>query len=314
MIPKTMTKSAFPALDVFHGLLMLAALVVAYYIPFELVLLSYAILGPLHYLTEISWLHDRSYFMERGYLAWFLVLCTILVLAFSVHVPGATAAVFCAALAFAAAFALFKDTRVRAMALGFGLVVGVVVALVPAFHTPLIALLPTVIHVSVFTFLFMLVGALRGKSVSQGILVMMYVASIMAIMVYPPTVTVRAPEFAALGPKYFGNIAAVLGTIFGRAWPFDARLAGFLSFIYTYHYLNWFVKVRVIKWDAVSKERLLTTIILGIGATSFYFINYDLGFMILFSLSMLHVMLEFPLNALSIRQLGSFMAARGAIS
>jgi len=47
--------------------------------------------------------------------------------------------------------------------------------------------------------------------------------------------------------------------------------------------------------------------IMGLGATSFYFINYDLGFVILFTLSLLHVMLEFPLNVLSIRQLGGLM-------
>jgi hypothetical protein len=27
---------------------------------------AYAVLGPLHYLTEISWIHDRGYFVDRG--------------------------------------------------------------------------------------------------------------------------------------------------------------------------------------------------------------------------------------------------------
>src|SRR2546427_4816034 len=44
--------------------LMLLSLGVAFFIPFELFLFSYAILGPLHYLTEISWLHERKYFTE----------------------------------------------------------------------------------------------------------------------------------------------------------------------------------------------------------------------------------------------------------
>lgn len=42
--------------------LMIVSCLVAYVIPFELFLFSYAVLGPLHYLTEISWLHDRGYF------------------------------------------------------------------------------------------------------------------------------------------------------------------------------------------------------------------------------------------------------------
>ena len=44
------------ARDAVHGGLMLAALAAAYVLPFELLLLSYAILGPAHYFTEISWL------------------------------------------------------------------------------------------------------------------------------------------------------------------------------------------------------------------------------------------------------------------
>src|SRR6478736_2170990 len=45
--------------------LMVLSLVVAAVVPFELFLISYAVLGPLHYLTEISWLHDRQYFAPR---------------------------------------------------------------------------------------------------------------------------------------------------------------------------------------------------------------------------------------------------------
>lgn len=45
--------------------LMLIALIAAFILPFEVFLLSYAILGPLHYLTEISWLHDRQYFAPK---------------------------------------------------------------------------------------------------------------------------------------------------------------------------------------------------------------------------------------------------------
>ena len=44
--------------------LMIGACLAAYIFPFELFLFSYAVLGPLHYLTEISWLHERNYFTE----------------------------------------------------------------------------------------------------------------------------------------------------------------------------------------------------------------------------------------------------------
>lgn len=301
------SKFAFPALDILHAGMMLVALAVAYALPFELVLLSYAILGPLHYLTEISWLHDRSYFMQHRSLAWFLALCTVVVLALSLRDSPATGIIFCLALAFSAAFTLFGSFWARAIVILIGLGAGLVVSRIPPLNTPLIILLPTVIHVSIFTLLFMVVGALRGKSFSQAVLVLLYMAGITTLLFYPPVVAMHIPVLATRTPQIFGSIAKAFRGIFGGAWPFDARLAGFLSFIYTYHYLNWFIKVRVIKWDAVSRERLLMIFIMGLGATSFYFINYDLGFVILFTLSLLHVMLEFPLNVLSIRQLGGLM-------
>src|SRR5205814_7952864 len=68
--------------------LMLVSCLLAFAFPFELFLVSYAVLGPLHYLTEISWLHDRKYFTEsknrkrnnarRGWLI--LVALTLVVL------------------------------------------------------------------------------------------------------------------------------------------------------------------------------------------------------------------------------------------
>ena len=48
------------------GLMLLTA-VFAFVMPFETFLLVYAFLGPLHYLTEISWLHDRQYFTKGKY-------------------------------------------------------------------------------------------------------------------------------------------------------------------------------------------------------------------------------------------------------
>jgi hypothetical protein len=59
--------------------LMLLSCALAYVIPFELFLFSYAVLGPLHYLTEITWLKKRDCFTtgKKDYI--FLVVpCVIL--------------------------------------------------------------------------------------------------------------------------------------------------------------------------------------------------------------------------------------------
>src|SRR3984957_5219692 len=65
------------ATDAIHMGLMFAALGITYLVPFELLLLSYTVLGPAHYLTEISWLHDRKYFLPHRGLALLLSLTAL---------------------------------------------------------------------------------------------------------------------------------------------------------------------------------------------------------------------------------------------
>src|SRR5436190_4168154 len=60
--------------------LMLLACGVAYVVPFEVFLFSYAILGPLHYLTEISWLDKRNYFIQSKRDVIVFALATLLLL------------------------------------------------------------------------------------------------------------------------------------------------------------------------------------------------------------------------------------------
>jgi hypothetical protein len=55
------------------GLMILAA-TAAVFAPFQTFLLAYAVFGPLHYLTEISWLHNRNLFTPRASSRTILVL------------------------------------------------------------------------------------------------------------------------------------------------------------------------------------------------------------------------------------------------
>ena len=56
---------------------MISAAVIATVLPFELFLFVYAVLDPAHYLTQISWLHDRKYFTTGKYDFLLLVLLTL---------------------------------------------------------------------------------------------------------------------------------------------------------------------------------------------------------------------------------------------
>ena len=86
---------------------------------------------------------------------------------------------------------------------------------------------------------------------------------------------------------------------------------GLLSFVYTYHYLNWFIKADVIRWNRMSRARLAAIVVLCCAATGLYIVNFALGFTVLLLLSLMHVLLEFPLNSRSIRELAQLAAGRG---
>jgi hypothetical protein len=299
--------SGTPALrraDSLHLALLLAALALSYLLPFELLVLSYTVLGPAHYLTEISWLHDRKYFLPHRSIALLLALAALGAMFMADQFQLGVLIAFCFV-----ACAVLAAVRSRLAGLAFLVIAAMSLALLSRFEVPfglVWVLLPTVIHVSVFTLIFMTVGALKSRSVVQFCLIGIYLAAIAVILVLPPSPTTVVPLLAEIGRNYFGDIAPALGIVLGIPHlTFDARITGLLSFVYTYHYLNWFIKADVIRWAAVPKPRLAAIAVLSLAATGLYLYNYVYGFFLLFFLSLLHVLLEFPLNSISIRQLGA---------
>jgi uncharacterized membrane protein YidH (DUF202 family) len=51
------------------GLIIFSA-ILAFNYPLEIFIFSFAILGPLHYLTEISWLDKKDYFTKSSKRIW----------------------------------------------------------------------------------------------------------------------------------------------------------------------------------------------------------------------------------------------------
>jgi hypothetical protein len=290
--------------DVVHFALMLAAFALAYLLPFELVLLSYVFLGPAHYLTEISWLHDRNYFLPHRGIA--LALIVVALAASFVQNPTWFGVVVWLAFIICV---LFAGARTALQ----GVIVMMAALAATAYlagHSPGFAivgvLLPTIIHVSLFTLVFMALGAARSRSTAQFGLVAAYLVAIILIMAVPPSSATAIPALAKLAHESFGNVPQALGYAIGVPnLQLDARLTGLLSFVYTYHYLNWFIKADVIRWADVPRWRLALVAGCSIAATAFYFYDYVLGFALLLGLSLTHVLLEFPLNSVSFRQLGA---------
>jgi hypothetical protein len=301
--------------DAIHLGLMLLALAAAYLVPFELLLLAYVVLGPAHYFTEISWLHDRSYFLPHRGIAVALAALAIA----AALIDNATwfgfamwgALIVCAMLA--ATKSAAEGTLLFMIAIG-------IAAIMYAGDTSLAVagiLIPTLIHVSLFTLVFMALGAWRAQSRTQALLIVVYLAAIAAILLAPPTAEIRIASFAQAAKEYFGNVGPALSRLFGiRGLQLDTRLTSLLAFVYTYHYLNWFIKADVIRWADIPKVRLVLLVAASAAATALYFYDYAFGFTFLLALSLVHILLEFPLDALALRQLGAALGSglRGAVA
>lgn len=338
--------------------LMMASAAVAFRWPFETFLFAYVFLGPLHYLTEISWLHDRHYFTRRkhDYLALLVVALLVTVVSFASipHTPpGTVVALSFAAFAMALVFVLTDSLSMRVLVAVGGVVVGVQLAVLPVLDNVFGVFLPTIIHVFVFTGLFILVGALRGRSVS-GVLslaVFLAVAIVFAVVHLAPAgyqateyarsaygaATVRGTFSAGfmtlnyllltgLGLHDFGVrrtsaeqfVADINAYLYEH--PVALSLMAFIAFAYLYHYLNWFSKTSVIRWNDISRERLAVVVAVWIASIGLYAYDNARGFQWLFFLSFSHVLLEFPLNHVTFmsvgRELGGLLRIRkvGALS
>ncbi|KWV44449.1 hypothetical protein AS156_24390 [Bradyrhizobium macuxiense] len=292
--------------DAIHLGLMALAFAAAYLVPFELLLLAYVVLGPAHYFTEISWLHDRSYFLPHRGIAIALVVLAIAAALienaawFGFAMWGAL--IVCAMLA--ATKSAVESMLLFMVAIGLG----AAMCASDASFAVVGILVPTLVHVSLFTLVFMTLGAYRSGSPAQAMLVAAYLLAVAVILLMPPTADVRIPSFAQAAKDYFGNVGPALSRLFGiPGLKLDTRLTSLLAFVYTYHYLNWFIKADVIRWADIPRSRLAMVIAASAGSTALYFYDYAFGFTFLLALSLTHILLEFPLNSLALRQLGAAM-------
>ena len=282
---------------------MLLAALAAWWLPFETFALAYVVLGPLHYLTQLSWLADRGFFLKsRRDVLWFVPPCVAISFGLGLDQVfdvdwRAMLILGCLAAGGVLAFAGHWAVRVAGVLAGLGL--GALAWVAPG--VALLALfVPTLIHVFVFTNAFMLRGALRRRSASEGLAVLAHIGFAVALVVgvggdgggYAAT-----PE-AASTLEPFVAIRRELGSLLGLGATGDEVLAlmRFLAFAYTFHYLNWFSKTRVIRWHEVSKARLAAIVALYIACLAAYAIDYEVGFIAVGFVGMLHVFTEFPLD------------------
>ncbi len=321
---------------------MAVALGLAVALPLELFLMAYAVLGPLHYLTEINWLNDHNFHLQRKGLIWIPVFITIAVslpallssllpatayqiikpLLHPLRVAYPYAVILC--LVFAAGMVL-KYRRIwwTITAILVGLIFWLLRDLSP-YHLLGAVLLPTVVHVYLFTLAFMAYGLTKtyNRAGMAEVISLLLIPGVIALI--PSDITGYSPEGNTLSTfiqSGFGPVIASMGRILRQpGWPdmngFMASEAGiriqiFIAFAYTYHYLNWFSKVSLIGWlRNANGGRITLLIALWLFSISLYAYDYRLGLGVLFTLSLLHVTLEFPLNILSFSGIIRFVLNR----
>lgn len=315
------------------GLILLSG-VLAYLFPLELFILAFAILGPLHYLTEINWLDTKQYFTKSNRLIWLsigIVATTIIVgpkLYFEAF--GRTDSQVSKVIEFLDAwsngaifisfilsigFLFAKKKLVWLILIIVGIVGAVLFNGLEIYGLSVGLLIPTVIHVYLFTLLFMLYGTKKSKS-KWG-----YLSIALAVLVPVVIIFIQIDNQAYLFadslkdnyiesgfyvlPVRLGEmIGASNGTTFFFYEDLELRLMMFLSFIYMYHYLNWFSKTTKIEWHKnLTFKRSLVILLLWIGMLLLFYIDFSLGFIVALFFSFLHVILEFPLNMASIKAL-----------
>jgi hypothetical protein len=379
---------------------MLVTMVLAYYFPFETFLFAYAFLGPLHYLTEISWLHDRQYFTKGKYdfIPLLLIGIALSYAAFAKDSGfdmefyntfvelGLFDKLLVLALFSSLLFAFVKNLPVKIFSILFLFI------FISGWFSEdnkemnqssttvfaLTSLLPTLIHVYVFTGLFMLFGALKSRSktglMSVGAFIILPIILIFVVPVKPKTNYISAygkEAYYAGGDGFFSTNVSIIrqfelsknmtnsdyikylikdsvekkealilfkdslnkdfiiqnpehalymksvaladakpGKPEENWWSIvffssaGIMLMRFIAFAYMYHYLNWFSKTEVIRWHKVPKIRFAAVLLIWLSACGLYAYNYALGLSFLFFLSFTHVLLEFPLNMVSIVGIG----------
>jgi hypothetical protein len=294
--------------DAIHLGLMLSAFAAAYLVPFELLLLAYVVLGPAHYFTEISWLHDRSYFLPHRGIA--VALTGLAIVAALIDNASWFGFAISGALILCAMLTATKSAAEGTLLFMIALVLAAIMYAGDTSFAVAGILIPTLVHVSLFTLVFMALGAYRAQSRMQWILIVVYLVAIVAILLAPPTAEIRIASFAQAAKDYFGNVGPALSRLFGiRGLTLDTRLTSLLAFVYTYHYLNWFIKADVIRWADIPRKRLALVVAASAAATALYFYDYAFGFTFLLALSLVHILLEFPLDSLALRQLGAALAS-----
>ena len=323
------------SINLLNAGLIILSLLLAYKIPFELFLFSYAVLGPLHYLTEINWLNERNYFVrKKKYVIVLMVLAALVALPFVLRLPflaalrqtfaGSKVAhysqtvnvyIVFVSLIFSIGLIYFKKwQQVSLFFISAAIFSFLVIKFLPVYAMVVAMFIPTVVHVYLFTLLFMVYGAMNEKSAYAWLGIVLLVLSPFVIILLPLDAEKYLISNHVKSTFMYNNFNRVKNSIagilqlqetngkFNLVSVAGIKLQVFLAFAYTYHYLNWFSKTSIIGWGKnIQAKKWVVIIVLWALSVGLYYYDYRTGLLALFFLSLLHVFLEFPLNIISVK-------------
>jgi hypothetical protein len=290
-----MTTIQLNRINYFNILAMLLASCLAFIVPFELFLLSYAILGPAHYLTEISWLKGKRFFTLKKYD--YLIITLVIITSLLLKLPYANIIYYTFGLSFI--LLVVKDQINRLLAFIILVAAGYFLLSHNLLRTIFGLYVPTLIHVYVFTGAFMLFGALKDRIVSGYIALFVFLMCPLLLCFLFTSANSIATSWAIHSYRSFSQLnTTTLRNQSINIYTNQASiiLTRIIAFAYTYHYINWFSKMRIINWHRTTVTMGVVLGLIWLCSVALYFYNYHLGIKWLFILSLIHVILEFPLN------------------
>ena len=313
--------------------LIIISFLLACMLPFELFLFGYAVLGPLHYLTETNWIVNKNYFVANNYWRYIVFFGAIfysvpyivslpiinsalndstvqlLTVQLSSYTNGIMLLVFINALVF-----LFTNKN---KALWISLMLTILISIF-AFTSNVYVLingllLPTIIHVYLFTILFMIYGLQKNiNKIGMLNVFLMLLLPLLLLFLDTDIFKYQFPDvvkeaYTDNGFHYLNaNLAKLLGIYDDLKFFFyekvDLRIQIFIAFAYMYHYLNWFSKTTIIGWHKqLTTKKSIAIVLIWVLILACYVYSYRLGLVVSIFLSVLHVMLEFPLNMITLK-------------
>lgn len=308
--------------DRLNILFIVASLIIAIVLPFELFLFSYAILGPMHYLTEINWLKTKNYFSSHISPIYILIGIVVVVsliyfsrfIGFSFfgmesYAKLVSSVLILSSFLFILLVEFLEQKLGLLVCLGLSLIITLLlIKLSSTFYAISIVFLPTLIHVYLFTGFFMLYGYTKSKH-KMALWSVIFLFLIPGIIYILPSGLYTGIEKSLAKNTYYASSFSQLNELLSQAFSqqnpvLNLKIQTFIAFAYTYHYLNWFGKTNVIGWvKSINFKNMTVILIFWLSAIAIYLYDYSLGFTVLFSMSLAHVLLEFPLNIKSIKSI-----------